>query len=305
MKYNIIGWYGRQNCGDEAFKLAFPILLRDEELKFSESEDQTRLNILGGGDVIKPYYLDKLKGPFYIIGTGLGYESEVALLRGKDVKKAFFRNRQDAFLARVAGVPAEYIPDIVFALKPYEKSLPEKKKAIVVLNGAIIPRNSHTDNAEIAYAEYFMWSLARSLKELSQWYDIEFLPFSDDRNNNDNITHLNVVSRAGLESKIYEKPCSPEETMQKIANAHLVVTMKFHGVIFSVLNGTPFINVGFSRKCHQFCKEEGLEKLSIAPYSYTHDKFMEAVKVAESTDSALLLAMAEEKRNILLSTKFF
>jgi polysaccharide pyruvyl transferase WcaK-like protein len=304
MKYNIIGWYSRANCGDEAFKLAFPKLLGTNDIKFSEYEDPDCINILGGGDVIKPFYLDRIKGPFYIIGTGLGYESELQLLRGKQVLKAFFRNKRDAFLARMYNIDAEYAPDIVFALNHVEKKLAAKKHATVILNGAILPSLATTDHATIAYAEYLKWTLSKALDDLAQYYELSFIPFSNDRFNRDAAIHYDIYGRMKATASALHKPPSPEETMRIIANSDLVVTMKFHGVVFSVLNGTPFVNIGLSRKSHQFCVEERLEKLSIDPYSFTYQKFMDAVKAAESTDSALLLAIAEEKRNILLGSKF-
>lgn len=305
MRYNIIGWYGQNNCGDEAFKLAFPQILKTDNIQFSEFEDPNCINILGGGDVIKPYYLDRIKGPFYIIGAGLGYESEIILLRNKQVIKAFFRNKKDVLLAKIAGINAEYTPDIVFSLPKPKKIGSFKKVVVVTLNGAIEP-HPEMDSAERAYSEYLKWEIAKCLVFLKDDYDIVFLPFSEARFNYDLNIHRDVYGRMATtkQLKSLPQPLSPNDTINVIANADLVITMKFHGVIFSTLAGTPFVNIGLSRKSHLFCKEHGLERLSVDPYSLTYDRFVDAIRCAEKYSSELLLAIAEEKRNILLGTKF-
>ena len=304
MSINIIGWYGRNNCGDEAFKIAFPFLLKTNDLKFSESEDLNCINILGGGDVIKPFYLNKINSPFYIIGAGLGYESEINLLKEKKVIKAFFRNRKDVELARGIGINAEYIPDIVFALPPPNKQK-NKKSLGVVLNGAIIPGFNTRNPANVAYTEYFKWTIAECLDELSKYYDINFIPFSEDKHNRDVTMHYDVYGKMKLNNaNLIDKPLSPIETIQCIANFDLFVTMKFHGAIFSTIAGTPFINIGLSRKIQQFCIEESIDGLSIDPYSLTYEKFMGVVKVAEAVDSKNLTDIANEKRSILNQIDF-
>lgn len=305
MKYNIIGWYSRGNCGDEAFKLAFPKILGTDDIKFSEFYDPECINILGGGDIIKPYYLDRINGPFYIIGAGLGYESEIILLRNKQVIKAFFRNKKDVLLAKIAGIPADYIPDIVFALPKPKKVGSFKKVAIVTLNGAIDP-NPDMDSAERAYSEYLKWEIAKCLTYIKDDYDITFLPFSEERFNYDLNIHRSVYGKMSTTKVLNSllQPLPPNDTINMMANADLVITMKFHGVIFSVLAGTPFVNIGLSRKSHLFCKEQGLSQLSIEPYSLAYDRFVMTIKHAEATSSEELLAIAEEKRNILLGTKF-
>src|SRR3712207_4761835 len=102
----ILGWYDKGNIGDEAFKDAFAEAIRDVDpgrgepaFHVNEAPAGPKL-ILGGGDVIRPYYLDLIAPEQRIvpIGVGLGFESEIELLRGRDVPFALFRNRRDVEL---------------------------------------------------------------------------------------------------------------------------------------------------------------------------------------------------------------
>lgn len=295
---HFIGWYGKNNCGDEAFKDAFRAIFPGDHT-FGDSEVPGATNVLGGGDVIKPYYLDKIKGPFHIIGAGLGYESEIELLKSKPVQKVYLRNLKDVALAREHGLDAHYTPDIVFSLQPLYKDLPEQKTALVILNDAINPRPGMS-SGDMAYAQYFKWEMAKSLNELSKYYHLVFLPFSKNRFNMDSKIHAEVLALMGeTEASVIEEPLRPMDALNLIADAHLVITMKFHGCIFSTIAGTPFVNVGLSRKTDLYCKEQHLSGCSIAPYTFTYDRFMEAIKVAESTHSDALFAIAEDKRKIL------
>src|SRR5262245_1457685 len=124
MHYRVLGWYGRGNCGDDAFVHAFRKLLAGCNLSFQRPaagpihQRDAECLILGGGDVVKTYYLDcvPLQLPLAVIGCGLGYESEIELLRERRIQYAVFRNRSDVAIAANAGIPAAYAPDICFSL---------------------------------------------------------------------------------------------------------------------------------------------------------------------------------------------
>lgn len=308
---NILGWYGKSNCGDEAFKIAFRKLFPRAVLDFTcETTSGSNEYVLGGGDVIKPFYLDVLKDKtFSILGAGLGYESEVELLKGKNLKHVFLRNHSDVALAQAAGIKqAAYCPDLVFALDAPQRTVTvgPKKRAIVILSDAINPSAGNKDAAKLANAEYFKWELANALSELSQWYDFTFVPFSGHQYDNDHRCALDIAARMSPlsnESSILAEAVSPRAAMGLIACADLVITMKYHGVIFSTVGGVPFVNIGVSRKTQEFCREAGIGRLSVPEYAFTKDRFFEAVKAAETPLlDVRLMGIAKEKQRTLMDT---
>jgi polysaccharide pyruvyl transferase WcaK-like protein len=65
----------------------------------------------------------------------------------------------------------------------------------------------------------------------------------------------------------------------------LVISMKFHGLMFAVNQGVPFINIAETRKTQLFCVENELTQLSIPRYSLERERFLEVVKTAEADET--------------------
>jgi len=306
---NVLGWYGRNNCGDEAFKDAFEVLFRGEELSFTveKIEEEASRLILGGGDVVKPYYLDVIPNdkPIELIGVGLGYESEIELLASKKVTRAFFRNKEDVKLAQEKGINAVLCPDLAFLLPkpdglttPVPRSRPEKKKLAVLLSDNVNPTLEF--KRESYYAEYFKSEMAESLDYLNEWYEIYFLPLSHELYSFDCKMHMDVANRMRkpIQQNIYTVPKTPRETIEFIAQMDLVVTAKFHGIIFSVLAGVPYVSVGLTRKTELFCYENELQDLSVPPFSFLKSRFLENVKVAEDPNTRDLIASVRDEKKL-------
>jgi polysaccharide pyruvyl transferase WcaK-like protein len=70
-----------------------------------------------------------------------------------------------------------------------------------------------------------------------------------------------------------------------ISQFNLVISMKFHGIMFAVNQGVPFINIAETRKTQQFCIENELAQLSIPRYSLERERFLEVVKLAEAHET--------------------
>lgn len=308
---NIFGWYDRFNCGDEAFKISFEKLF-GKDLKFTNEKIESSCSriVLGGGDVIKDYYLRKIptETKFSVIGCGLGYEDEIHLLKSRNVEKVFLRNYKDVDLASAAGVSASYCPDLAFLIdvppimETLKRSAPEKKKLAVILTDAINVSASAM-KPEMFYAEFFKSEMARSLDYLAEWYEIYFIPMSHELYSFDTKMHLDVACRmkAARRDNIFMDCPSPVEMIKLIQQMDLVVTAKFHGLIFSVLTGTPFVNVGVTRKTELFCQEHSLNKMSVPPYSFLKDRFLENVKAAEAEGVREQLAAITQEKKALWS----
>jgi hypothetical protein len=145
----ILGWYNQKNVGDEAFKDVFRSASHEVDPAVTVSFHTQRLPsptpakiILGGGDVIRPYYLQKIPPEVAVfpIGAGIGYESEIDLLRDVRIPFALFRNVGDVELARSKTINAEYSPDLTFFLnepEPFPIEPGERKTLAVLLSDEI------------------------------------------------------------------------------------------------------------------------------------------------------------------------
>jgi polysaccharide pyruvyl transferase WcaK-like protein len=315
MNRHVVGFYGKANCGDDAFKDAFHALYPGTDFHFDGNggviapQPGARV-ILGGGDVIKSFYLDRIPEdqPFSVIGSGLGYTSEIDLLAGRKVEFAMLRNRADAELARQRGINAVYAPDICFAIPPQTPCpLPESAKSKrlgVILSGHAEPGTDQTDMRAAAYFEFFKWELAHLLDELGQYYEIHWISFSADINHYDETAHYSTRKKMHRRGPQHFWPYHPEKPLDQVAilaGMDAVLTMKFHGAIFAIANGVPFVSIGQTRKLSQLCEESGLSEMCVKPYLFTYDTALAALKQAEREDTrARLLGIAAENRRLLL-----
>jgi polysaccharide pyruvyl transferase WcaK-like protein len=297
----ILGWYDQQNVGDEAFKDIFRAAIQEADpsttvsfhapfnpLK-SPSPDKV---ILGGGDVIRPFYLEKIPPEVKVVplGVGLGYESEIELLGNVRVPFALFRNLDDVELARSKGISAEYCPDLTFFLNEPERlpiTLKEGKTLGVLLSDEISPTFEKKENREYLYYEYFKWELASILDYLSDFYNICFVAFSTVESINDYKISLDIYRRMTARDQVrfITEPLSMAQALWIMKQFDLVISMKFHGLMFAVNQGVPFINIAETRKTQLFCVENELTQLSIPRYSLERERFLEVVKTAEADET--------------------
>lgn len=288
MKITCLGWYGRNNCGDESFKSALKQIFSEHNLHFTtDAPPEDGLLILGGGDVIKPAYLRKIPKDrkYYALGVGLGYESEIDLLDDR-CQQILFRNWVDPALASQKGFTSYSCPDLAFAIQRPTDHRPKpgyKKRMMVILaNSSINPGINVNVLPEISYQDYLKWELAKSLDDLSEWYEINFVHMSHEQYAYDLGMHYEVASRMKTQPQIWSGAVPyPENFMTWMSGFDLVVSMKFHGLIFATIMGVPFVNLGLTRKTNLYCQENKFNRLMVDPYSFTKDRFLDVVKIAE------------------------
>lgn len=314
--YTVVGYYGKRNCGDDAFTFAIPRLLPPgSSVKFvhgSPPKDGSTL-ILGGGEVINDYFLDRMpKGrPFHILGAGIPYESMLPLLENHRVNEAVFRTRLDTKLAQEAGHDAYYAPDVTFVLDVPEGEgpvLPPKKsekKYLGIMYTDKMNFAAREDMKNAAYGLYLKQEIAETIYALSEWYIPVFIPMSDFLYDYDVRSLLDILSFVPLMKggKGIDHVVLPylgvQRTMKAISELDTLLTMRFHGLMFAVNVGTPVVNIGCTKKMVQFCREEGLERISVEPYTYTTDRCLAAVKAAEDErmrESLLTISGAKKRQ---------
>jgi len=63
MKISIVGWYGKNNVGDEAFRFVLSDFFQDHQVEFVTPPQlcsNPDIVVLGGGAVASPFYLNTL-----------------------------------------------------------------------------------------------------------------------------------------------------------------------------------------------------------------------------------------------------
>lgn len=262
--------------------------------------------VVGAGDVVKPYYIETLPRDvrFFIYGCGLtGAEDLEYLVSLKDrLYGAWLRNSADVEALAARGVHSRYTPDVCLQLAgQLALGSPEhqKRKRIAFLpsNGVSRSYQRSGDIRGASYMNYFVHECAAILDDLAQYYDIDLIAMSGD-NNDDDLAFINSVFSlsANRESMIvHEYDPDPVRTIEIISAAALCITMKYHGIIYSVVTGRPFIDIGMTRKNAIFCLENGFEEVSVPHHSLYQGRFANFVKAAES-EQMLDLVLARRKK---------
>lgn len=302
-----VGWYGRQNAGDEAFKEVHKHLFTDR-CAFEWIDDRTapaqvsgrREWVLGGGDVLSDFYASQIPAdaPFSLYGVGVGGVEEFAFIeRNRErIRAAWVRNRGDVARLESLGIQAHFTPDIVFQLRPaYEGSQARdpagertRKRLVIFLsaNAAQAAVRTH-DKRMWHYYGFFQRELALFCDFISDFYDVVFYPLSTNANDDDRQFSREVrgFMKKPEQVRVLAGDDSIEEIVAMVQKSDLVLSMKFHGIVFSALSGVPFINIGLSRKTQLLCTDNGLDMLSMPPYSLSFHSLSNVVKVAEQPET--------------------
>lgn len=308
MRLFFLGWYDRGNCGDEAFKDVHRQLFGDHDLAWicdrpPPLQSGDRL-VLGGGDVFSPYYLEHIPRDenFWVYGVGLGGEEQRQLVIDNKhrIKGIWLRNRSDVRFLNSIGVESNYTPDIVFNLRellPFGNTIKRArtKKLYVILSNNLAQDALRTGNhGLIGYFQFMKQQIGYAVNALGEFYDTKFVPFSTDADDLDlsfcadayaYVTKRSWSARpGGPVVSIQQHALTPLEMIEMLSDADLIVSMKFHGLIFSTLLGVPFVNIGLSRKNREFCFENGLGDLCMDEYSLTKEKLEARIKTAEAPE---------------------
>jgi polysaccharide pyruvyl transferase WcaK-like protein len=255
MKINIIGWYGHKNSGDDAFEMFFRSKLSQHSLTFTEKPDTSAdITIFGGGGVLGHQYITDFPKDRICYGIGVDMAlngdqfEKVRLLKLGGI---WLRSWEYAEIAKTLGIPAVYAPDLAFGLKVPVARHPRATPTMgVILTDELQPRHEE--------------ALIQALTRFSQQYSLRFISMYE----GDGVTDLAVNSRIeaalGIQGKtsLAADP-TPESVMNEIANVDVVLSMRFHGLIFATMVGTPFLALSNKGKCSLYCEQEGLKDFFI------------------------------------------
>ncbi|MCA1998228.1 MAG: polysaccharide pyruvyl transferase family protein [Hyphomicrobiales bacterium] len=303
-KVAILGYYGYCNAGDEAFKAVFTRAFKDADIEFvraiAEQQAGTRY-VLGGGAVINSFFFGSIKKPvpLNLIGCSLPHgpnDFEILRRYPGTIESLYLRSRDDVEAARKEGFEATFIPDIVFSLEPRgpaelaalvaRASVPpvdfgKRKKTIFVflsddyhiIYGEKMERFVEIENLKTA--------LAAALDALCEKFDIVMPSLSVGHSARDYVFAASVVRRMKHRTRvaIIEPYIDPETIIDTIAATDsLVISMKYHGLVFGLLNKRFVINIGSTRKNLNLMADAGLDGLTLRQKGLTERMIIDAVE---------------------------
>lgn len=275
---NVCGWYNHDNCGDEAYKIAFPQVLRDHDFIFTDKPiNNASAYILGGGDIISAFFLDSLKkinAPKHIMSVTLREETNAKDLKQFDSIQV--RDMASLEIAKAKNIKATFVPDITFVLEPNRKNGQKiiegyfkkegndlyEKTVAVVLNGHLL--SGHAGTAlDASRFEKLCYDIAVASDNINASFI--FLPFGKRMPWDDRIANAICASRCKYWKKnvvIYDS-LSPQETLDVIGASDMLMSMRLHSSIFACICGVPFIDITHNHKNKYFLDTIDFKEFSI------------------------------------------
>ena len=326
MKVHVVGFYDRFNVGDEAFRPAIADMFSGHDVSFYDI-DMYRGNlppapdvvVLGGGDVVTPYYLpviSAIKTKKIGLGVGLGYESESNLAAQAGFDAWFLRNKEDVALVKAkTSIPVEYTPDLAFHLKPSGNKVLQRyydgKQPVVavLLTDYLMPSGTRTDEKVWDRTRSFLEEFGPFCIQMSmEGYKVVAVPCSTDQHADDRRVALSVRAFADHNMICVNDYLPPQDMIDLLADVKYAVCQRFHSHVFSMIAGKPILSVGFTRKVKKLLTSAGagVDANCFNDNRFVETDFMAAfakMKKEANTTSVRFLKFAEANRTALEGVK--
>jgi polysaccharide pyruvyl transferase WcaK-like protein len=254
----VVGWYGKNNVGDDLFEEAFKRLF--PQLRFSFTDQLTAANLakvpavfFGGGSFLgdDPHLsleildLLKTKKLFYI---SVGVETDIHPTHQGLMQQAKLIATRSADWSRIIHLNSNiiYIPDIVYALSSFA-TLSRQPKSVLVLPNAVVSPQWNEEQWKHTAWEHFKVELAQFLDNLiSDGYQVNFFPMCQNRSQNDNwaAAEILVKMQHRTHSLILDDIRQTSRSLLSLfASYEAVITQRYHGIVLSEIAKTPYLSI--------------------------------------------------------------
>jgi len=283
-KLLVIGFYNRENLGDEAYKIAFATHFIKFRLTFvciddlaciSNSIDSFDGIVVGGGDVFNSYFhnkyypiLSKFSGPKIALSVGIPFQSMITKNNLHIFDHVFTRNHEEVrHLQRVIGsMKAHYLPDFVFGLNTAGLCVNthiESKANFVLQNCCNVVVRKKTCGVflvnNIMDFPQILADIIGLLYSMSSTYNFVFYLFNTSNNHEENDGQisefvLNMLrTRYGVCSDIMSNYVdttrhSCVDMLEHMTKLDFAVCMRYHAHVFCMLANVPFVSISNTKK---------------------------------------------------------
>ena len=296
MRVLVLGWFGHNNIGDESYKLTMPKFFAGHELQFTDFITTSHLEwcdvvVLGGGNVIKPYFIDQVvnsKKPAYALSVGA---------ESKACEKPIFshvwgRDAMTLDILKEIGQPSSYLPDLAYLLEPNIDSGREwirdkfksegldlyEKVVVVVLNAYLMKGGQEVVPRDAFHFLDISYRLGQIVDETSASF--VFLPFGTDPSSDDRAANAWVSSKCKWWKKNYvsHERLSVQKTLDIMSASDFTISSRLHSTIFSHLSSVPFADLTHHSKNNEFLKSIGKNDCSFSYWNLNADLLHEKIK---------------------------
>lgn len=328
MKILCVGYYGKDNIGDESYKVAFPALWPFHEWKFAETPtvslvDWSDAIVLGGGNVLTPKFCRALEAyrsskPIYAVSVGC-LDADLDPYDLQMFEAVYVRDAWSWERLRKVGRHSEIIPDVVFGLTP------DRGNGLALL-GRIrdeihwklpinvgVTVNAHLTGFSVDGSPRY--ALARDAFRFQQ-FSLElasvldgvagnavFLPYMTKKPYDDRAPNAWVASRMELYTKahVVYGPLGVQDMLDLTSVLDLSITTRFHQAVFSAIAGVPFVDVSHHDKNKNFVESLGNLGRGVSYWDFQRNAFEGMIRDALEgySKEELMLSAASLKTRLL------
>lgn len=269
----VLGYYHKANLGDEMFKESIPLVFKDYNLTFiNTDEPDIDLNkfkyvIVGGGDLINNYFFVKLEGTLklfrgkkIILGVGIPFRSIIFEKNYLELfDEVYIREETDLRDVQrlIGGEYAHFLPDLGFKL-PYRYDWNPREKHI-----AVFLAQSNYKHKSI------MYSITNIIENiLSRGYIVTLIRFNTSGSKVEDDKYISkdifkslspIYKTIKYDSNVY----TVNEMIKNMSTYEAAICVRFHAHIFCTLSHTPFMSISSTRKTELYMNENGLSEYQI------------------------------------------
>jgi polysaccharide pyruvyl transferase WcaK-like protein len=311
-KLMIIGFFNRGNVGDEAFIAPYKILFPEKVLSFASIDDVEYIPtdmaavIVAGGDVINDYFMLKIKsllqtynGPCYAFSVGIPY------LTGKGYADLFdhvvIRTRQDiqALNNYIGSKNVSYLPDITWLLKNHLPPVTSIPKEGGMRIGIALAQPYFSSNP---HEKELIDSVAKIVYTLIQTYPqcrINLLSFNTSiyEDESDYIINDKVQKRLAnydnVVNCVQTNLHQPLEMLKFVGTHDIIIGMRYHSILFALMQNVPFVPLYTSRKIENMLKDYNLVEYGVPMPNNFESKYKPT-----SLDSDKVLQMVHSRLSV-------
>ena len=229
-------------------------------------------HLLGAGDVVLPYFLDKCSEkkiciPKILFGAGLTYPSSIALGHLDQFDSVFLRNLSDLrdVEKRLTVEQTHYVPDLVFAL---DGVVPQKYHSMRPRAGFYLIQSIDEQNPDNKDRhKRVLRQVAQCIEFVAETHDVVLIRFdtsgkrdSDDKTVCKKMMDMckSLVDAGILQYDEKQELRTPEDMMKFMSTCQVNICMRFHAHVFSIIQNIPFVSLSLTRKVRLLMNETGL-----------------------------------------------
>ena len=283
----VLGYYDRFNVGDEQYKTTIPLFFGAAfDFEFVCIDDargvdlsRYELVICGGGDIINPYFMNKVEallakytGPTYAFSVGIPYDNDIAYIDLFDHVVVRSQYDYDKVSRRLGTANVTLMPDCGFLMS----SAPKTQETDARRFGVCIATPILLENEE--YTKQLASAISMFLSAMPQ-FECHFFIFNTDPVNLDESDIDGIQKIFGYMDQAALRSCfvrseliMAHDIVDGLASMAFTVCMRYHSLVFSIKAGVPPIAIVATKKMQQLAIDVGLDK----DYMVDVDK-MEAV----------------------------